>query len=163
MALKVNAVHLPIQIVQGVADAFTQGSVATALSGRQAYNLKGILFEFGCATTIAALADALNGTISDIVLTVTRRSKTWSPFVNDPDVIFKKAMAFCITTSGAYWWPASDYWKPEIEIPIVEDTLYAQLDSTASGLTVTCTLRLDLELDTISDLDRLNIITRSLS
>ena len=157
MALTVPPTPLVIALTQGGADAFVQGSVLTGLSGRQAYSLKGIAFEMTSAFSAV--------TLTEYEVAVTRRSKAAMPLTSDSDVIVK--LRFQQLTAGAAYFMIRDkapiYWKPEFEVPIVEETIYAQLDSAASAIVNSFIVRLDVELDTMSDIDRLNLITRSLT
>jgi len=157
MALRAPTTPAVIPLTQGGADAFVQSSVLTGLSGRQAYNVRAIYVEFTNATFAGLAAD------SDISVAITRRSKTAMPLLSDTDVIHKVALSFPIITSGGGYFPLVSVYIPDIELPIVEETIYAQLDSTATALTNTAVVRLELELDTMSDIDRLNLITRSLT
>lgn len=156
MALKPPATPLFITLVQGAADAFVQASVVTGLSGRQAYNLKGIALQI---TNNLALVNNQN-----IQVALSRRSKTAQPNLADSDVLFQfDHQFFQAGAAYAYSFGRWHYFVPPLEVPIVEETIYAQLDSAATAVVNTVILRLDLELDTISDIDRLNLITRSLT
>jgi hypothetical protein len=158
MALKAAATPLVISLVQGSADAFVQGSVLTGLTGNQAYALLGVAKEIlNAATLMTAAADF------EISMALTRRSKAAMPNISDSDVIWKSVLAFNFTTSGVTELTLTEYWKPDLEIPIVEETIYAQLDSTGTGAVQSAILRMDVEVDTMSPIDRLNLITRSLT
>lgn len=157
MALKASLTPLVITLTQGSNDAFVQGSVLTGLTGRQAYNLKQITMEF---TNIEG-ASLVN--VSSVELAITRRSKTAIPNMSDSDVIAKYKFGFRLTTSGAVLQPSIIVLPMQVETPIVEETVYAQLDSTLMGITLVAVARLEVEIDTMSDIDRLNLITRSLT
>lgn len=156
MALKAALTPLVLTATQGSADAFVQGSALTGLTGRQAYNCRQITFEI--TNSLMAL-----GADADFSLAVSRRSKTAMPLLSDTDVLFKWYWAYSMTTSGIAVVANTFVITPQIEVPIVEETLYFQVDSTGSTLTLACVARLELELDTMSDIDRLNLITRSLT
>lgn len=156
MALKAATTPLVISVTQGSADAFAQGSVLTGLSGRQAYNVRAILIEIP-ATVMSISAD------SSIEVAITRRSKTAMPTIADSDVLHKRIFAKDFATSGEGVAEMLSVYVPDLEVPIVEETLYAQVDSAATGLSNTVIVRLEVELDTMSDIDRLNLIARSLS
>lgn len=159
MALKSPSTPLVITLTQGGADAFVQGSALTGIQARQAYRLDGLAFGFNNASLLAiSSAQQWN-----IMLTLTRRSKAALPELSDTDVIFRHSLASLFLTSGAATFPGDFYWKPELEVPIVEDTIYAQLDSDGVGAAMTMIVRLDVTLDTMSDIDKLNLITRSLT
>jgi len=158
MALNSATTPLVISATQGSADAFVQGSVITGLSGRQAYNLKQIAFEL--TTTQVSGWTATNAWVEACV---SRRSKTAMPNLSDNDVIYKWAFQFMIATSGGAIFPRTHVYVFPLEVPLVEETLYLVLDSTSTAVVQSCVARLEVELDTISDIDRLNLITRSLT
>jgi len=159
MALKAAATPLVIALTQGGADAFVQGSVLTGLSGRQAYNLKSVEIEPATLTTWAQLLAA----DSSVEIALTRRSKAAMPTIADNDVLFKQTFVIAFTTSGAAFVTLGTPYNFALEMPIVEDTIYAQLDSTTTGVVLGALVRMNVELDTMSDIDRLNLIARSLS
>lgn len=159
MALAAALTPLVISLTQGSADAFVQGSVLTGLSGRSAYNVRAAFVEFPNA---AALAAAI-GADQEISVSVTRRSKTAIATMADSDTLFAWKFAFSLVTSGFIMIPLVHSVFPAIEVPIVEETLYAQLDSSGTAISNLAVVRLDVELDTMSDIDRLNLIARSLT
>jgi len=155
MALKTPTTPLTITATQGSADAFVQGSTLTGLTGRQAYNVAAVIFEL---STLGAVSPD-----GDISIALSRRSKTAMPLYSDSDVIHKWMFSISLTTSGQVIIPNTYVYVPQLQIPVVEETLYLDLDSTNTGLTITGICRLEVELDTISDIDRLNLIARSLT
>lgn len=155
MALSAATTPLVIALTQGSADAFVQSSVVTGLSGRQAYNLRSIYIEVTSAVVMNAN--------SEYEVALTRRSKTSMPTISDTDVIYKWRFQHHFTTSGAVGREKTNVFTFAIEMPIVEETLYAQLDSSATSAVQTAVVRLEVELDTMSDIDRLNLIARSLT
>jgi len=158
LALKPATTPLVISLTQGGADAFVQGSVLTGLSGRQAYNVRAFTLELPGSQLLAVSAD------SELQVAITRRSKSAMPLISDSDVLFKWSFANALTTSGEVFFPCVHVYVPDLEVPIVEETLYAQLDSTTLAMTLANVIvRMDVELDTMSDIDRLNLIARSLS
>lgn len=159
MALSASVTPLVISMTQGGADAFVQGSVLTGLSGRQAYNAKAVALSIPSASLVAVNA----ATLWSWYVTLTRRSKTAQPEISDNDVIFRWSLASQFTTSGAFTWAGDYYQVFPLDQPIVEETIYAQLDSDGVGTAFSAIVRIDVELDTISDIDRLNLITRSLT
>jgi len=155
MPLKAAAAPLVITLTQGSADAFVQSSVLTGLSGNQAYNLVGVAWQF--ASTVVDTNNV------EYTWHINRRSKAAIALLSDTDIIMLFGFQMKLTTSGASHNERAGYWKPEVQIPIVEETLYACLDSTSSSTANTVILRLDVELDTMQPIDRLNLITRSLT
>lgn len=158
MALDAATTPLAIALTQGSADAFVQGSVLTGLTGRQAYNVKAIMIEFLSSSGLYTVAAD-----SEVSVAITRRSKTSMPNLADSDVLYKRIFNFALVTSGVAYFNGVEIYVPQIEMPLVEETIYAQLDSTGTTLTLAAVVRLEVELDTMSDIDRLNLIARSLT
>ena len=160
MALKPATQSLVITPTTGAADAFISGSVLTGLTGRQAYNVRKFQFEIINPATVVGI-----GADGELQFAVSRRSKTSMPNLSDSDVLWKGGFIFALTTSGIAVIPSViEYAVPEsLEIPIVEETLYAYIDSTSLGLVVAGVFRLEVVLDTMADIDRLNLIARSLT
>lgn len=152
--LKAPPSPLVMTLTQGAADAFVQSSLSTGLSGKQAFRLVGYWFQFtgNYGTT----------NLSEVSFALTRRSKTAVPLASDTDVIDLFGWQALFATSGLLIRDRIFYRRMEVDTPIVEDTIYAQLDSTSTGNTNSCVVRLDVELDSMSEIDRLNLITRSL-
>lgn len=159
MALKAALTPLVISMTQGSADAFVQGSVLTGLSGRSAYNIRAFYMEITSPQTYAGNLSA----DSSLEVVITRRSKTAVTTLADVDVLHKWSFINALTTSGEIFFEATKVYVPELEVPIVEETLYAHVDSSAIGAALTVVVRMDVALDTMSDIDRLNLIARSLT
>lgn len=156
MALKIDAYPIILSATQGSADAFKEGSVSTGLTGRQAYNLKSV--------AIQLVTDAkYTGSWTRYQVALSRRSKTSFPTLADPDVIYMLDFGGSYITSGAFGIAQSWVYNFPRDVPIVEETLYLEFDSANTAVASTLILRGEVELDTISDVDRLNLITRSLS
>lgn len=157
MTLKAATTPLVISMTNGAADAFVQGSVITGLSGRQAYNVIAVYFEF----VFGAWGTPVDA--DNYELAISRRSKSAMPNISDSDVIWKTANRYWQAVDGSGWRTVSGQYNFDREVPIVEETIYAQFDSAGSAVVSTAIVRLEVELDTMSDIDRLNLITRSLS
>lgn len=147
-------------VTQGAADAFAQGTVVTGLEGQttQAFRIQRIEVEFDYAAIFALTAG------NDIEVALSRRSKTAMPSIQDVDVIKKFHPAFALVTSGAAqqnnileFVPA-----PGEDIILVEDPIFLDIDSTATGIVQTALLVVTYEIVTISQIDRLLLITQSL-
>lgn len=152
-------------VTQGGADAFAQAELATALAGVKgiAYLVKGIRFEF-ILPAVAAFPLGVAAS-QDLQLTLTRRTKAAAPTLADPDLIHKFKWAGIYSTAVS-WSPIFDVagiYKPEGEILVVEDPLYVQIDSTGTGGIWSAVLAIDYETQKISDIDRLSLLTLSLS
>lgn len=150
-----------ITLTQGGADAFVQGSVATNLANSgYAWNLVRARFMLRNPGTIMAAT----GADFEISTSVTRRSKAAIPNLADVDVITAYQRMKIMDTAVGFV-IADLSFKEEYEPPIVlpEETIYAQLDSTGSGLTLVGDWKLEYELVKISEVDRLTILARSLT
>jgi hypothetical protein len=157
--------RISVTVTQGGADAFVEAELATALTGivDRAYRVNEISYEvvtpasgnpFGVAATM------------DFELALSRRSKTAMPNINDADLIKKFHVAEIVSTLAGFQ-PIIDVapvWQPRAgqDILIVEDPLFVQLDSTATTATLAVILTLDYEVVSISQLDRLTLLTLSL-
>lgn len=153
--------YLSATLTQGGADAFAQTTIATALSGqtKTAYLLREICWEF---TGVFGFhrADA-----SEISLSLTRKSFAAMPTLLEKAIISKWKRTFGYATSG---FAAGD---TVIRVPfdadeapiIVEDPIYAQIDSTATTEVNVVVVRLGYQLVNISEVDRLTLVANSLS
>ena len=102
---------------------------------------------------------------SEVEIAITRRSKAAMPNISDSDVLFKFRWQAKLATSGAVMRDKvlTVAVPPELEVPIVEETIYAQVDGTATGVIGNVVVRLECALDSMSDINRLNLIARSLT
>lgn len=139
---------------QGSADAFVSASVATALSGQtsRAFRVNFINFEF---TNRPAAG-------SDFEVALVRRDKTAMPTSYDVDVICKYRQLYALTTSGAIMIDRTWQFTPTGDLLIVEDPIYLMIDSTSTSVSNNVVISLDYELVTISEVDRLTLLTQSL-
>jgi hypothetical protein len=143
-------------VVQGGADAFVQSSIVTALAGqsRQAYRVLGLHVEIDRFFMAAG---------ANIEVAFTRRTKAAMPLISDVDVVHKFKWGMEFTTSGGFNQYAIGDWIPAGDVIIVEDPLYVQLDSNATTGTHTVAWQLEYEIITLSEVDRLNLLARSLT
>jgi hypothetical protein len=146
-------------VTQGGADAFAVASLATALSGISniAYRVRELLFEIPRMTIVAA---------GNVEVALCRRTKAAMPNITDLDVIAKVKMGTELV--GAAAGVAQEYVKryafsEDDELLIVEDPLYLAVDSNASTLTQTVYCRIGYERVNISAVDRLTLLTASLT
>lgn len=154
-------------ITEGAADAFVNTAMATALNGitRTAYRL----LELTAEMVVPALPMFPTGAaaVQDFELCLSRRTKAAMPVISDVDVIQKFVRASHFATAVGYG-PVFDpvlKWTPPAasRILIVEDPLYLQLDSTATGQALSFVVTLDYEVVSITELDRLTLLTQSLT
>ncbi len=144
-------------VTQGAADAFAIASIQTALTGqtRQAYRVLEIAVE-------GLRQNQVNG--SNVELALCRRTKAAMPLISDPDVMWKHKTGAYLATSGVVWGDEVLRYQPpsDQQMIIVEDPLYLAIDSNATALTQTAVMVIEYELVTISDVDRLTLLTQSL-
>lgn len=146
--------------LQGGADAFTTGVIATALSGisNVAYRVRELLFEI-------PRLNMLSATIVNFDLALCRRLPAAMPLITDSDVMAKVRIGNEMLTSGAISTQnvIRLHFSEDDELLIVEDPVYLAFDSTGSGLTQTAYCRVGYERVSISALDRLTLLTASLN
>lgn len=144
---------LSVTLTQGANDAFVQAEIQTGLLGlsRRAYRLNEVQVEFPTAI--------LPGQYE---LCITRRSKSAMPDLTDLDVFRKWKFAYTFTTSGSTVIETTFVWTPPSEIIIVEDPIYAQLDTALTSAANTVKMLLDVSQVEISEIDRLTLLTQSL-
>lgn len=148
--------YLTISMVQGSADAFVQGSVATDIVPEDGLALQVIGMEF-------VLATALQGVSADfeIAWSLTRDTKLAVTSYSDTECILFDGVAGSLTTSGqiliGYRFP-----YPAIEgIFLVEPTIYGQLDSSATGLTLTGYWRIYYQEVRMTEVDILRVLNNN--
>ena len=110
------------------------------------------LIQFETNTRIPGV-DAAN-----LALALTRGSKTAMPNVNDRDVLFKVFRVNSFTTSGATHQDLVFHFTPQTELLIVEDTIYAQIDSGSISAMVTAYISIEVHAKTITEAQRLSIL-----
>lgn len=150
---------------QGANDAFVQATIQTGLTGltKTAYRVKQIGFDL--VLPAVPYFPTNNVAVQDIEIALTRRSKTDVVTYADPDLIHKWRYG-CAVFTGVGTPPyleCSQVWIPSGDpVLIVEDALYAQLDTTATSATWSTYVFIDYDVVTISELDRLSLLTQSL-
>lgn len=162
-------------VVQGAADAFAIAEVQTALQGqtRQAFLVREVSLEFD------QVPAPLGGVAAnqDVEVALCRRTKAAMPNITDVDVIkkwhfgctFPTAVGQGVQPEGSsqlYRWtvPFPDAEKlDDGAIIVVEDPLFLAIDSTATGNTLTGLIVIEFVVVTITELDRLTLLTQSLA
>lgn len=145
-------------VTQGAADAFVQGQINTGLSvaSKDAYLIKAITLEF--VTTALSTTDQSNYEIA-----LSRVSKAAMPNTYDNDVLYKWKRATRLTTSGALVQDLVVVIVPDNEIKVIEGIIYLDFDSNATGGVNQLVVRIDCELTTVSDAERISILQNSLT
>lgn len=155
---------LTFTATEGSADAFVQEEIETGL---QVANVTGVktstayrIIEIVAKVTALPFVD---GCYFD--LTFTRQSKAATPTLADRTLIWAYSREVELATSGAFpqeqivrWQPA-----PGTNVLIVENPIYVQLDSGATSLSMSTTGYILYEPVTVSEVDRLALLSQSLS
>jgi hypothetical protein len=145
------------QVTQSGADVFTQVVVNTGLLGqtKAAYRILDINWEW---TTVIPHTATCSRAIQ-----LTRRSKAVESLINDKDMLFKTKEGERITTSGAFIQNLTGIYNPEGDILLVEDPVYVAIASSLTAVANSAVLVVNYEIITISEVDRLTLLTQSLS
>lgn len=139
---------------QGSNDAFAQTSVTTGLSliGNLGYQVRGIHFQHSAL-------QAVNGV--ELVLALTRRSKTASAGYVDPDCIWSEIITVQMATSGLHRSPRTGVWVPPGPVYIVEDSIFLQIDSTGTSAQNAVTIRIEYDIVRVTDAERNALLART--
>lgn len=151
--------YLYCTVTQGAADAFVQASIATPFASADADVglIRELLIEWPTTVTNAAAVSW--------ELCLTRKTQAAMPNISDKSVILKKKKLANMSTSGIYQDPKAverEVFEERDNLLIVEGTLYAQLDTNATGAANVVQLRIGYEFVKIKDVDRLQLIANSL-
>jgi len=148
---------LDITCTQGGADAFVQGSVSTDLVPEDGYVYKVNRVVADLVTNISAIAAD-----SQIEWSMTRDTKTAVAAFNDSDTIIHNTISFALVTSGAAFFNGLfEYDFADRGVFLVEPTIYAQFDSTATTLTMTMLFRIYYSLVRATEIDILRIVNET--
>jgi hypothetical protein len=148
--------RLGVSVTQGGADAFAIAAIVTGLNGQvqRGYSIDQILFNMPIPLAAAN---------SEVEICLSRRIKTAMPLVTDVDVIWKRKIGKNFATSGAWGFMVTDSFVPTPDsMIVVEDPLYLVVDSALTAVANTFTLAFDYHVVTISEVDRLTLLTQSL-
>lgn len=164
MARKTQALaFLSTTLTQGSADAFVQVSMATALTGltKTSYRLKTLEWEFGQAWSAASGAD--------YQFNLSRKSYAampTSPMLEKSNIFAYRQGSIQLSAVGALLAPprvGRYIWDDDDAPIIVEDPLYWQLDTASTSATNVVYVRAGYWVDSISEVDRLQLVANSLS
>jgi hypothetical protein len=149
---------LSVSVTQGGADAFVQASMQTGLEGqvRQAFKILQASWEW----TNNGLPSSASPT--NLEIAISRRTKAAMPLISDNDVIYKWLMGWRVLTSGIAVYEGIQRWQPMGDVFIVEDPVYIQVDSAATAQANNIVLRIDYDIVTLTELERLTLLTQSL-
>lgn len=146
--------YLTLTLAQGGADAFDEGSVSTGIVPEDGFGLRVLAIEFWISNSLAAVSADF-----DIHWSLTRDTKTAVVALEDADCILYDGINGSLTTSGQILVPS--LWRyPFIEgVYIVEPTIYGQIDSTATGLTLSAAgFRIYYDEVALSEVDILRVL-----
>lgn len=164
--------YLVSTLTQGGADAFIEASVNTGLSGitNQAIRILRASIEFDGAAARPFSAVAAQ---QDVEFAMTRRSKSSMPAITDQQVILKKHHGLTVGTAVGYFlqdsiltWEAPNVEAEKLDdgaILVIEDPVYLQLDSTATGYTLVGSVRIEYDTVRITTEDRIRLLELSLT
>lgn len=147
--------RLSVATVESAANTFTDGSQVTGLEGQtnRGYRILEASWEFDAALVVAS-GDEIN-------FALCRQAKTAMPLVTDVDVLYKFSQ-FMIS-AAAYVSTNIVEWKPTREIIIVEDPIHLVVQGTSLASALTISGEIFYEVVSISEIDRLTLLTQSLS
>lgn len=148
--------YLTIAMTQGSADSFIQGSVNTGINPEDGLGLQVVGAEFIIGSSQAAISAD-----SSIFWSLTRDTKTAVAAYNDDESIFFDGVSCSLTTSGQILLPARHSYPPQDGIFIVEPTIYGQLSSTSTGLTMVAYWRVYYQEVSLTEIDILRILNNS--
>lgn len=162
MARKSQALaYLPFTLTQGSADAYIQASISTALTGltKTAYRMASLEIE---------LPSLAIGASSDWQFSLSRKSFAAMPtsmYIEKSCIWYYRRQQYVATAVGIVYDVRSMFWKwSDDDAPIiVEDPIYGQLDTSGTSLTNVLYGRIGYWIDSISEIDRLQLVANSLS
>lgn len=138
---------------QGSADAFVQTQIPTGLS-----TLNNFAYRIRC---VEWQGSVLPGVDSNIVVSMSRRTKTATPSWTDPDTIFMHVESAELVTSGFVVQSGTRIWEPNGEAYIVEDNVFCQLDSATTSASNFGSFRLSYDIIRITDAERSALLART--
>ena len=146
--------YLTVVLSQGSADAFDEGSVDTGIVPEDGFGLQVKSIDFWISNSLAAVSADCS-----LQWSLSRDTKTTVVGLEDPDAIVYDGWSASLTTSGQILIPGY-YRYPQIEgIYIVEPTIYAQIDGTATGVQITAAgFRIYYEAVPLSEVDILRVL-----
>ena len=151
------AMRLVFSATQGSADAFVETEIQTGLStlGKTAYRI----LEVGLQ-----LSNIPNVNGANIEFALSRASDTTVAAINDRSMLYRNYASVIFTTSGATYQPSVYRWQPleDANVIIVEEVIYAQLDSGSTSQTNVAKGYILIEPLDITEADRTALIAQSL-
>lgn len=157
MATARIAQYRDIVLTQGSADAFVQATENTGItpSLKTAWQILGVEFMFSPSVSLESVSADFN-----IQWSLSRESLAASPGLDNADVLYADGIAGSLTTSGQILIPRCYRWQAPAGMAIVAPTIYAQLDSNATALTLAGTMRVYFEEIALSELEILRMLSQ---
>lgn len=146
-----------ITLTQGSADAFVQGTEPTGIDPAHGIGWELTRIELFFANTVTLEALSADNSVA---WSLTRDSETAVMSLDDADCLHANGFAVPLTTSGEVFVPRLYVWTPPPGLVIVSPNLYAQLDSTGTGLTLVATMRVYYESVKLSELEVLRMLSQ---
>lgn len=155
MALKLLRWH-DIAVTQGSADAFVQGSVATDIVPED-----GVIQQV--RQIVVAVSTALSGAQADLEIewSFTRDTKTAISLYSDDDCLLYDGFTGALVTSGYATFSKSFRYNDVSGIYLVEPTLYMQLDSAGTTVSLSAQARVFYEEVRASEVDILRVLNET--
>lgn len=152
MALK----WLIATVTEGSADAFAEAEFATGLSGiaRTAYRIRRIEWQISAMPNVSC----------ELQVALRRNSSAAISAFSSQSVIAGLFRAIRFTTSGAAnqeIFPNAQNYSRDLDLLIVEEALFLQIDSNATSAACSAICRIGVENRSITDNERLQILATS--
>lgn len=146
-----------IVLTQGSADAFVQAQEYTGIDAGSGYGwmLKRIEVMF-------PLAQVLEGIAADfsIALSLTLSTQTAVKSLDDSNTLYADGIAVPLTTSGVTEVDRKWEWIAPSGVIVVAPSVFAQLDSTGTSLSLTAHMRVYYEEVKLSEVEILRMLTQ---
>lgn len=147
-------------VTQGSNDAFAEAEIQTALQGQtdRAYRIRRILYQLPGP-------NSLSGS-SNVQGRITRQSQASLPTIDDVSLIDAVEYQLGVATAVGIvkFDPIVEHlFADELNVLIVEDPIYIQIDSNATGASNTMRAVIEYETVQISIADRLSLLQQLLS
>lgn len=152
-----NLQYRDIVVTQGGADAFIQATEYTGIdpSVGNCWELVKCEFLFAPSVLLESVSADFN-----IQWSLSRESLAASAGLDNADVLYADGFVGSLTTSGQIALRRLYEWTPPAGMVIVAPTVFAQLDSTATGLTLAGTLRVYFRYTKLSELSILQMLSQ---
>jgi hypothetical protein len=149
--------RLSVAVTESGAATFTQTAQVTGLEGQTT-----VAFRILEATFESDFHLAATGAADGVDLALYRQSRTAMPSVDDVDVMFKYSVRTMLGGEVGLMSRVIE-WKPTRDVLIVEDPIYLAVLGVSTAGAFVVTGEIFYEVVNISAIDRLTLLTQSLS